>query len=56
MNVISLQKVFLSHSDRRVWLCFAYAEHDLWVYIVFIETSNLLQVAYVFVQLANLVY
>jgi len=30
-NVITLEKVFLSHSDRRVWLLFDYAEHDLWV-------------------------
>lgn len=30
-NVIALQKVFLSHSDRKVWLLFDYAEHDLWV-------------------------
>ncbi|KAF7251027.1 Cyclin-dependent kinase 8 [Varanus komodoensis] len=29
-NVISLQKVFLSHADRKVWLLFDYAEHDLW--------------------------
>lgn len=31
MNVISLRKVFLSHADRKVWLLFDYAEHDLWV-------------------------
>ncbi|KAL5009543.1 hypothetical protein ScPMuIL_011848 [Solemya velum] len=30
-NVISLQKVFLSHTDRKVWLLFDYSEHDLWV-------------------------
>ncbi|XP_052277367.1 cyclin-dependent kinase 8-like isoform X2 [Dreissena polymorpha] len=30
-NVISLQKVFLSHQDRKVWLLFDYAEHDLWI-------------------------
>jgi len=30
-NVISLQKVFLSHQDRKVWLLFDFAEHDLWV-------------------------
>jgi cyclin-dependent kinase 8/11 len=29
-NVISLQRVFLSHTDRKVWLLFDYAEHDLW--------------------------
>ena len=31
LNVITLQKVYLSHSDRKVWLLFDYAEHDLWV-------------------------
>lgn len=30
-NVISLQKVYLSHQDRKVYLLFDYAEHDLWV-------------------------
>ena len=30
-NVITLEKVFLSHTDRKVWLLFDYAEHDLWV-------------------------
>ncbi|RWS04516.1 mitogen-activated protein kinase ERK-A-like protein, partial [Dinothrombium tinctorium] len=30
-NVINLQRVFLSHNDRRVWLLFDFAEHDLWV-------------------------
>uniref|UniRef100_A0A5F8H986 cyclin-dependent kinase n=1 Tax=Monodelphis domestica TaxID=13616 RepID=A0A5F8H986_MONDO len=34
-NVIALQKVFLSHSDRKVWLLFDYAEHDLWHIIKF---------------------
>ncbi|XP_035230810.1 cyclin-dependent kinase 8-like [Stegodyphus dumicola] len=32
-NVISLQRVFskgLSDTDRKVWLLFDYAEHDLW--------------------------
>lgn len=29
-NVISLQRVFLNHADRKVWLLFDYAEHDLW--------------------------
>lgn len=28
--MINLQKVFLSHADRKVWLLFDYAEHDLW--------------------------
>jgi len=30
MNVINLQRVFLSHHDRKVWLLFDYSEHDLW--------------------------
>ena len=30
-NVISLQRVFLSQADRKVWLLFDFAEHDLWV-------------------------
>lgn len=30
-NVINLIKVFLSFNDRKVWLLFDYAEHDLWV-------------------------
>lgn len=30
-NVINLIRVFLSHNDRKVWLLFDYAEHDLWV-------------------------
>ena len=29
-NVINLIRVFLSHNDRKVWLLFDYAEHDLW--------------------------
>ncbi|KAF0313447.1 Cyclin-dependent kinase 8 [Amphibalanus amphitrite] len=29
-NVINLQRVFLSQPDRKVWLLFDYAEHDLW--------------------------
>ena len=35
-NVINLQRVFLSHADRKVWLLFDYAEHDLWVSSSFI--------------------
>lgn len=31
VNVITLQGVFLSHADRRVYLLFDFAEHDLWV-------------------------
>ncbi|XP_076357100.1 cyclin-dependent kinase 8-like isoform X2 [Tachypleus tridentatus] len=34
-NVIHLQGVFLSHVDRKVWLLFDYAEHDLWHIIKF---------------------
>ena len=29
-NVINLQRVFLSHTDRKVWLLIDYSEHDLW--------------------------
>ncbi|CAB1340366.1 unnamed protein product [Coregonus sp. 'balchen'] len=39
-NVIGLQKVFLSHSDRKVWLLFDYAEHDLWHIIKFHRASK----------------
>lgn len=34
-NVINLIRVFLSHVDRKVWLLFDYAEHDLWHIIKF---------------------
>lgn len=34
-NVINLIRVFLSHTDRKVWLLFDYAEHDLWHIIKF---------------------
>lgn len=33
VNVITLIRVFLSHNDRKVWLLFDFAEHDLWVCI-----------------------
>uniref|UniRef100_A0A6I8SWL6 Cyclin-dependent kinase 8 n=1 Tax=Xenopus tropicalis TaxID=8364 RepID=A0A6I8SWL6_XENTR len=39
-NVISLQKVFLSHADRKVWLLFDFAEHDLWHIIKFHRASK----------------
>ncbi|XP_078078298.1 cyclin-dependent kinase 8 isoform X6 [Mustelus asterias] len=39
-NVIALQKVFLSHADRKVWLLFDYAEHDLWHIIKFHRASK----------------
>ncbi|XP_036367026.1 cyclin-dependent kinase 8 isoform X3 [Octopus sinensis] len=39
-NVISLQKVFLSHTDRKVWLLFDYAEHDLWHIIKFHRSAK----------------
>ncbi|XP_065057464.1 cyclin-dependent kinase 8-like [Rhopilema esculentum] len=39
-NVISLKRVFLSHADRRVWLLFDYAEHDLWHIIKFNRASK----------------
>ncbi|KAL1455876.1 hypothetical protein WDU94_000643 [Cyamophila willieti] len=34
-NVINLIGVILSHNDRKVWLLFDYAEHDLWHIIKF---------------------
>ncbi|XP_064628292.1 cyclin-dependent kinase 8-like isoform X2 [Lineus longissimus] len=40
INVISLQKVFLSHSDRKVWLLFDFAEHDLWHIIKFHRSAK----------------
>jgi len=40
INVISLVKVFLSHSDRKVWLLFDYAEHDLWHIIKWHRTQK----------------
>merc|ERR1711976_334671 len=39
-NVIILQKVFLSHADRKVWLLFDYAEHDLWHIIKFHRSAK----------------
>lgn len=33
--MINLIRVFLSHVDRKVWLLFDYAEHDLWHIIKF---------------------
>jgi cyclin-dependent kinase 8/11 len=39
-NVISLQRVFLSHQDRKVWLLFDFAEHDLWVNLRVIITTT----------------
>lgn len=39
-NVISLQKVYLSHTDRKVWLLFDYAEHDLWHIIKFHRSAK----------------
>jgi cyclin-dependent kinase 8/11 len=31
INVITLQRVFLSHAERSVYLLLDFAEHDLWV-------------------------
>lgn len=39
-NVIGLQRVFLSHVDRKVFLLFDYAEHDLWHIIKFHRASK----------------
>uniref|UniRef100_A0A8D8RJC0 Cyclin-dependent kinase 8 n=1 Tax=Cacopsylla melanoneura TaxID=428564 RepID=A0A8D8RJC0_9HEMI len=39
-NVINLIGVILSHNDRKVWLLFDYAEHDLWAMIKFHRAAN----------------
>lgn len=39
-NVITLQRVFLNHATRRVWLLFDFAEHDLWHIIKFHRTAK----------------
>ncbi|XP_062510265.1 cyclin-dependent kinase 8-like isoform X2 [Corticium candelabrum] len=39
-NVINLQRVFLSHADKKVWLLLDYAEHDLWHIIKFHRPSK----------------
>ncbi|CAL8081973.1 unnamed protein product [Calicophoron daubneyi] len=39
-NVIVLQRVFLNHTTRRVWLLFDFAEHDLWHIIKFHRTAK----------------
>ncbi|CAF4587900.1 unnamed protein product, partial [Rotaria magnacalcarata] len=40
INVITLQRVFLSHADRRVYLLFDFAEHDLWHIIKFHRSAK----------------
>jgi len=42
VNVINLQKVYLSHADRKVWLLFDYAEHDLWVFNIFLSFLDII--------------
>merc|ERR1712227_1100419 len=42
-NVISLQRVFLNHADRKVWLLFDYAEHDLWHIIKYHRANKMNQ-------------
>ena len=39
-NVITLRRVFLSHFERKVWLLFDYAEHDLWHIIKYHRTAK----------------
>lgn len=41
INVITLIRVFLSHNDRKVWLLFDFAEHDLWVNSIILKYMNL---------------
>jgi cyclin-dependent kinase 8/11 len=38
--VITLQKVYLSHADRKVYLLFDFAEHDLWHIIKFHRSAK----------------
>ena len=38
--VINLVKVFLNHKERKVWLLFDYAEHDLWHIIKYHRTQK----------------
>lgn len=52
-NVINLQRVFLSHTDRKVWLLFDYAEHDLWVNIAKISISFYFNVLFSFINIAT---
>ena len=40
-NVIALNKVFLSHADRKVWLLFDFSEHDLWVWLKHIFSPHI---------------
>ncbi|KAM7338807.1 hypothetical protein ACRRTK_002291 [Alexandromys fortis] len=40
MRQAGATKVFLSHADRKVWLLFDYAEHDLWHIIKFHRASK----------------
>ncbi|KAL7648438.1 UNVERIFIED_CONTAM: hypothetical protein RMT77_000344 [Armadillidium vulgare] len=42
-NVINLQRVFLSHNDRKVWLLFDYSEHDLWHIIKYHRAAKVKQ-------------
>ena len=39
-SVINLQRVFLSHSDMKVWLLVDYSEHDLWHIIKYNRTAK----------------
>ncbi|CAF0723006.1 unnamed protein product [Adineta ricciae] len=40
INVITLQRVFLSHADRRVYLLLDFAEYDLWHIIKFHRSAK----------------
>uniref|UniRef100_A0A5K3FGB5 Protein kinase domain-containing protein n=2 Tax=Mesocestoides corti TaxID=53468 RepID=A0A5K3FGB5_MESCO len=39
-NVMTLHRVFLNHSNRKIWLLFDYAEYDLWHIIKSHRTSK----------------
>ncbi|VDK21615.1 unnamed protein product [Taenia asiatica] len=39
-NVMTLHRVFLNHTTRKIWLLFDYAEYDLWHIIKFHRTAK----------------
>ncbi|VDO14300.1 unnamed protein product [Rodentolepis nana] len=39
-NVMTLHRIFLNHTSRKIWLLFDYAEYDLWHIIKFHRTAK----------------
>ncbi|KAM3188271.1 hypothetical protein ACTXT7_000587 [Hymenolepis weldensis] len=39
-NVMTLHRIFLNHTTRKIWLLFDYAEYDLWHIIKFHRTAK----------------